>query len=82
MRLRPAPHSRTAILSYALTNQRLFQGNLAQTSGCSNAIDVGDAHADWVVRIVNYSPISELQGETRHTTLEVLLDQYKKSRGL
>ena len=71
-----------AILSYALTNQRLFLGNLAQTAGCINAIDVGDAHADWVVRIVNYSPISELQGESRHTTMEVLLDQYRKSRGL
>lgn len=71
-----------AILSYALTNQRLFLGNLAQTAGCINAIDVGDAHADWVVRIVNYSPISELQGDSRHTTMEVLLEQYKKSRGL
>ncbi|HYD63109.1 MAG TPA: histidine phosphatase family protein [Noviherbaspirillum sp.] len=71
-----------AILSYALTNQRLFLGNLAQTAGCINAIDVGEAHADWVVRIVNYSPISELQGESRHTTMEVLLEQYKKSRGL
>lgn len=69
-----------AILSYALTNQRLFLGNLAQTAGCINAIDVGEPHADWVVRIVNYSPISELQGETRHTTMEVLLEQYMKSR--
>jgi probable phosphoglycerate mutase len=69
-----------AILSYALTNQRLFLGNLAQTAGCINAIDVGEPHADWVVRIVNYSPISELQGDTRHTTMEVLLDQYMKSR--
>lgn len=71
-----------AILSYALTNQRLFLGNLAQTAGCINAIDVGEAHADWVVRIVNYSPISELQGDSRHTTMEVLLEQYMKSRGL
>lgn len=71
-----------AVLSYALTNQRLFLGNLAQTAGCINAIDVGNAHADWVVRIVNYSPISELQGESRHTTMEVLLEQYKRSRGL
>ncbi len=71
-----------AILSYALTNQRLFLGNLAQTAGCINAIDVGAVHADWVVRIVNYSPISELQGESRHTTMEVLLEQYRKSRGL
>jgi probable phosphoglycerate mutase len=71
-----------AILSYALTNQRLFLGNLAQTAGCINAIDVGENQADWVVRIVNYSPISELQGESRHTTMEVLLEQYMKSRGL
>lgn len=69
-----------AILSYALTNQRLFLGNLAQTAGCINAIDVGDEHADWVVRVVNYSALSELQGETRHTTMELLYEQYLKSR--
>jgi broad specificity phosphatase PhoE len=69
-----------AILSYALTNQRLFLGNLAQTAGCMNALDVGEDHADWVVRIVNYSPLSQLQGESRTTTMENLLDQYKKSR--
>ncbi|WP_233575564.1 histidine phosphatase family protein [Noviherbaspirillum saxi] len=69
-----------AILSYALTNQRIFLGNLAQTAGCINAIDVGAVHADWVVRVMNYSPISTLQGESRHTTMEVLLDQYLKSR--
>ncbi|WP_151635014.1 histidine phosphatase family protein [Noviherbaspirillum aerium] len=69
-----------AILSYALTNQRLFLGNLAQTAGCINAIDVGEAQADWVVRIVNFSAISSLQGESRHTTMEVLLDQYLRSR--
>lgn len=69
-----------AILSYALTNQRIFLGNLAQTAGCINAIDVGDEHADWVVRMVNYSPLSTLQGESRHTTMEVLLEQYMKAR--
>jgi probable phosphoglycerate mutase len=71
-----------AILSYALTNQRLFLGNLAQTAGCINALDVGDDRADWVVRVVNYSPLSQLQGESRATTMEILLDQYKKFRGL
>ncbi|RJG07899.1 histidine phosphatase family protein [Noviherbaspirillum cavernae] len=69
-----------AILSYALTNQRLFLGNLAQTAGCINALDVGDDPADWVVRIINFSPPSLLQGESRNTTMEVLLDQYRKSR--
>jgi broad specificity phosphatase PhoE len=69
-----------AILSYALTNQRLFLGNLAQTAGCINALDVGTVQADWVVRMVNYSPPSRLQGETRSTTMENLLAQYRKFR--
>jgi probable phosphoglycerate mutase len=69
-----------AILSYALTNQRLFLGNLAQTAGCINALDVGNNQADWVVRIVNFSPPSHLQGHSRSTTMETLLDQYRKFR--
>lgn len=71
-----------AILSYALTGQRLFLGNMAQTAGCINTLDVGEAAADWVVRIVNYSPPSTLQAESRSTTMEVLLDQYRKFRGM
>lgn len=71
-----------AILSYALTGQRLFLGNLAQTAGCINALDVGHTDADWVVRIINFSPPSLLQGESRNTTMETLLEQYKKARGL
>jgi broad specificity phosphatase PhoE len=71
-----------AILSYALTGQRLFLGNLAQTAGCINALDVGEQTTDWVVRMVNYSPPSTLQGESRRTTMEALLDQYKRFRGL
>lgn len=69
-----------AILSYALTGQRLFLGNLAQTAGCINALDVGIAPHDWVVRIVNYAPPSRLQGETRSTTMEALLAQYRRFR--
>jgi probable phosphoglycerate mutase len=71
-----------AILSYALTGSRLFLGNLAQTAGCINALDVGEDARDWVLRIANYAPPSTLQGETRGTTMEALLDQYKKFRGL
>lgn len=71
-----------AILSYALTGQRLFLGNLAQTAGCINVLDVGAAPADWVVRVVNYSPPSELQAESRGTTMEALFHQYRKSRGI
>ena len=71
-----------AILSYALTGQRLFLGNLAQTAGCINALDVGDAHHDWVVRFMNYSPPSALQAESRDTTMEALFHQYRKARGI
>lgn len=71
-----------AILSYALTGQRLFLGNLAQTAGCINALDVGDAAHDWVARLVNYSPPSVLQAESRGTTMEALFHQYRQTRSL
>ncbi len=71
-----------AILSYALTGQRLFLGNLAQTAGCLNVLDVGQAPNDWVVRVVNYSPPSQLQAESRGTTMEALFHQYRRSRGV
>ncbi|MBV8633795.1 MAG: histidine phosphatase family protein, partial [Burkholderiaceae bacterium] len=61
-----------AILSHALTGGRTFLGNLAQTAGCINALDVGDSTGDWVVRFSNLSPPTLLQGETRSTTMEVL----------
>ena len=69
-----------AILSYALTNQRMFLGNLMQTAGCINSLDIGEDPADWVARIINFSPPSPLQGESRSTTMEVLLEQYRKFR--
>lgn len=71
-----------AILSYALTGQRLFLGNLAQTAGCLNVLDVGEAPTDWVVRVVNHSPPSQLQAESRGTTMEALFHQYRRSRGI
>ncbi|MCE3606197.1 histidine phosphatase family protein [Massilia sp. P8910] len=69
-----------AILSLALTGQRMFLGGLAQTAGCINALDVGEGEADWVVRFVNYSPPAPLQTETRCTTMEQLYEQYRLSR--
>lgn len=71
-----------AILSYALTGQRLFLGNLAQTAGCINALDVGNEPQDWVARIINYSPPSVLQAESRSTTMEALFHQYQQGRSL
>ncbi|HEX9174275.1 MAG TPA: histidine phosphatase family protein [Telluria sp.] len=90
-RLRAAPDWQTvllvlhggvncAILSLALTGQRTFLGGLAQAAGCINALDVGDDPADWVVRFVNYAPPAPLQADARQTTMELLFEQYKKSR--
>lgn len=69
-----------AILSWALTGQRLFLGGLAQAPGCINALDVGAAEHDWVVRFVNYSPPDALQAGVRDTTMEALFAQYRRVR--
>jgi probable phosphoglycerate mutase len=69
-----------AILSLALTGQRLFLGGLAQAPGCINALDVGADERDWVVRCVNHSPPDPLHPAARATTMELLFEQYRKSR--
>jgi probable phosphoglycerate mutase len=69
-----------AILSLALTGPRRFLGGLAQAPGCINALDVGTIEADWVVRCVNHSPPDPLQPAARATTMELLFEQYRKSR--
>ena len=71
-----------AIVSYALTGQRYFLGNLSQAPGCINALDVGTAPADWVVRMTNYAPSDLLQPDERETTMEVLYGQYLKFRAV
>lgn len=70
-----------AILSLALTGQRMFLGGLSQQAGCINALDVGDDEHDWVVRFVNYAPPAPLQGQARTTTMEQMFEQYKRTRG-
>ena len=69
-----------AILSLALTGQRMFLGALSQTAGCVNALDVGQHEADWVLRFMNYAPPAPLQADIRSTTMEQLYEQYRKSR--
>jgi len=71
-----------AILSHALTSQRLFMGGLAQSAGCINILDVGADATDWVVRMVNLAPLHYLQDGTRETTMEMLWNQYRTARGL
>ena len=69
-----------AILSLALTGQRMFLGGLSQAAGCINALDVGEDPRDWVVRFVNYVPPGPLQLGARTTTMEQLFEQYRKGR--
>ena len=69
-----------AILSLALTGQRMFLGALSQQAGCINALDVGTAENDWVLRFMNFAPPAPLQADTRSTTMEQLYEQYRKSR--
>ncbi|MGN6389820.1 MAG: histidine phosphatase family protein [Burkholderiaceae bacterium] len=71
-----------AILSYALTGQRLFFGGIEQAPGCINLIDVGSEPADSVVRLVNHSPLAALHGNERGTTMETLLAQYRRFRSV
>lgn len=66
------------ILSLAMTGQRLFLGGLAQAPACINALDVGAAPDDWVVRYVNVVPTAPLQAQVRSTTMEDLMRQYKR----
>lgn len=71
-----------AILSHALTGQRMFLGHLGQAAGCINVLDVGPGDSEWVVRVINYAPLASLQSDSRHTMMEIYFDQYRKSRGL
>lgn len=66
-----------AILSHAITaGNRTFFGHLAQATGCINALDVGQASSDWVLRTLNYSPPSPLHSDVRNTTMEMLYAQF------
>lgn len=70
-----------AILSHAITGgERVFFGNLAQTAGCINVLDVGDTPTDWVLRMSNFSPSSPAHLGSRLTTMEVLLQEYLRYR--
>ena len=60
-----------AILSYALTCDRMFLGHFELAPGCVSILDVGDHWpATAIVRAVNVSPLDLLHGSTRQTTME------------
>jgi probable phosphoglycerate mutase len=56
-----------AILSWALTGQRLFLGPFEQAAGCINVLDVG---GEWIVRAVNVAPLDLVHLATRLTQME------------
>jgi broad specificity phosphatase PhoE len=56
-----------AVLSYALTGERMFLGHFEQAAGCVNVLDIGD---EWIVRAVNVAPLDLLHASTRLTTME------------
>ncbi len=65
-----------AILSHALTGQRMFLGHFEQAPGCVNILDVGD---EWIVRAVNVSPPDLAHRATRMTTMEGYWQSFSRS---
>ncbi len=69
-----------AILSHALTGERVFLGAFEQSPGCINVLDVG-ADGRWVVRGVNHIPYDPAHVHApRLTTMEHLWQEYLTSR--
>ena len=58
-----------AILSYALTGERMFLGHFEQAPACVNVLDLG-AGGEWIVRAVNVAPYDLLHLSHRSTTME------------
>jgi probable phosphoglycerate mutase len=67
-----------AVLSWLLTGQRLMLGGLHQSPACINALDIGVAKEDVVLRLANFTATDPLQTRTRKTTMEALLEQYQR----
>jgi probable phosphoglycerate mutase len=69
-----------AILSHALTGERIFLGGFEQAPGCINVLDVGD-DGRWIVRAVNHLAYDPAHvGAPRLTTMEQLWQEYVDSR--
>jgi broad specificity phosphatase PhoE len=63
-----------AILSHALTGGRMYLGNIEQSPGCINVLDVGD---DWIVRAVNTTPTDLAHRDSRLRTMEELWAEFR-----
>ena len=65
-----------AIISRALTGQRLFLGGFEQAPGCVNVLDLGTG--GWILRAVNVAPSDPVHRAGRETTMELLWAQYRR----
>jgi broad specificity phosphatase PhoE len=65
-----------AILSYALTRERMFLGHFEQAPACVNVLDLGES-GEWIVRAVNVAAYDLLHLAHRQTTMERYWEQYR-----
>ncbi len=65
-----------AILSYALTGERMFLGHFEQAPACVNVLDLGEG-GEWIVRAVNVAPYDLLHASHRQTTMERYWELYR-----
>ena len=68
-----------AILSYALTGERMFLGHFEQAPACVNVLDLGEG-GEWIVRAVNVAPYDLLHVSHRSTTMERYWEQFRTGR--
>jgi probable phosphoglycerate mutase len=68
-----------AILSYALTGERMFLGHFEQAPACVNVLDLGDA-GEWIVRAVNVAAYDLLHLTHRQTTMERYWEQWLETQ--
>ena len=66
-----------AILSYALTGERMFLGHFEQAPACINVLDLGEG-GEWIVRAVNVAAYDLLHLSHRQTTMERYWDQFRR----
>jgi broad specificity phosphatase PhoE len=65
-----------AILSYALTGERMFLGHFEQAPACVNVLDLGPG-GEWIVRAVNVAPYDLLHLAHRSTTMERYWEEFR-----
>jgi len=66
-----------ALLSFALTGERMFLGRFEQAPSCVNVLDLGE-EGEWIVRAVNVAPYDLLHVAHRQTTMERYWEQYSR----